>query len=97
MTAVIQALRPYQWPKNLLVFAAVVFAEQLGNIEKVELAVIAFVVFCAASSAVYLVNDILDRERDRQHPDKATRPIASGRVGVLAASGHSTWSAPSTA
>ena len=87
MPDLIKALRPYQWSKNLLVFAALVFAQQLGNTEKVTQAAIAFVVFCAASSAVYLLNDVLDRERDRQHPDKAQRPIAAGRVSVGTAVG----------
>ncbi len=82
MIDLLRALRPYQWVKNLLVFGALVFSQQLGDIEKVRLAAIAFAVFCAAASTVYLVNDILDRERDRQHPDKANRPIAAGRVGV---------------
>ena len=86
MIDILRALRPYQWNKNLLVFAALVFAQQLGDVEKAKLAAIAFAVFCAASSAVYLVNDILDRERDRQHPEKANRPIAAGRVGVGTAS-----------
>jgi len=82
MFDLVRALRPYQWTKNVLVFAALVFAQQLGDVEKGKLAAIAFAAFCAAASAVYLVNDILDRERDRQHPDKANRPIAAGRVGV---------------
>ena len=82
MLDLMTALRPYQWTKNLLVFAALVFAQQLGDLEKGKLAAIAFVVFCAASSAAYPVNDIFDRQRDRQHPDKASRPIAAGRIGV---------------
>jgi 4-hydroxybenzoate polyprenyltransferase len=73
-------LRPGQWTKNLFVFAALVFAERLGDIESVLKAVIAFFVFCALSSTVYLVNDVLDREQDRRHPLKARRPIASGEL-----------------
>ncbi len=74
------SLRPGQWTKNLFVFAALVFAERLGDIESVLKAVIAFFVFCALSSTVYLVNDVLDREQDRRHPLKARRPIASGEL-----------------
>jgi len=82
MTDLLQALRPYQWTKNALVFAALVFAQKLGDPDKVLLAVAAFGIFCVASSSVYLFNDITDRERDRRHPLKRERPIAAGRVGV---------------
>ncbi|MGD8329936.1 MAG: decaprenyl-phosphate phosphoribosyltransferase [Acidobacteriota bacterium] len=85
MFELLRALRPYQWTKNVLVFAALVFAQDLGDPRKVLLALGAFVVFCAASSSVYLFNDIVDRERDRIHPGKRDRPIAAGRVGVGAA------------
>lgn len=84
------ALRPYQWTKNILVFAGLVFSLNLFTPAKIVDAVVAFLCFCAASSAVYLFNDVLDRGRDRKHPVKRTRPIASGRVGVptaLATSG----------
>jgi 4-hydroxybenzoate polyprenyltransferase len=82
MTDLLRSLRPYQWTKNLLVFAALVFALDLRDPQKVEAAVVAFLCFCAASSATYLFNDIRDRERDRLHPEKAQRPIAAGRVSV---------------
>jgi 4-hydroxybenzoate polyprenyltransferase len=82
MTDLLRALRPYQWSKNSLVFAALLFAQRFGDPDKVLLALAAFVIFCAASSSSYLLNDIADRERDRQHPDKSQRPIASGRVSV---------------
>jgi 4-hydroxybenzoate polyprenyltransferase len=85
MIDLIEALRPYQWTKNALVFAALVFAQDLGDPDKVLLAIAAFVIFCAASSAVYLFNDIADRERDRHHPQKRHRPIADGRVSVATA------------
>ncbi len=74
------SLRPGQWTKNLFVFAALVCAERLGDIESVLKAVLGFFVFCALSSTVYLVNDVLDREQDRRHPLKARRPIASGEL-----------------
>ncbi len=82
MIDLLQALRPYQWTKNALVFAALVFAQRLGDPDKVLLAGAAFGIFCAASSSVYLFNDIVDRERDRRHPVKRERPIAAGRVSV---------------
>ena len=72
------SLRPGQWTKNLFVFAALVFAQRLGDMDAVMKAVIAFFVFCALSSTIYLINDVLDREQDRRHPLKAHRPIASG-------------------
>jgi len=90
MTDLLRALRPYQWSKNLLVFAALVFALELQDPQKVGAAVIAFLCFCAASSATYLFNDIRDRDRDREHPEKARRPIAAGRVSVAVAAAIAT-------
>jgi 4-hydroxybenzoate polyprenyltransferase len=66
----------------LVVFAALVFALELQDTERLRAAILAFLFFCAASSATYLFNDIRDRERDRAHPEKAQRPIAAGRVSV---------------
>jgi 4-hydroxybenzoate polyprenyltransferase len=80
-----KALRPNHWIKNVFVFAALVFAQQLDDPEAIARSAAAFVVFCLLSSAVYLLNDILDREADRAHPVKRERPIASGRVSVATA------------
>jgi 4-hydroxybenzoate polyprenyltransferase len=74
------SLRPNQWTKNLFVFGALVFAQKLNDPHAVLRATAAFVVFCALSGAVYLINDVLDREQDQRHPLKARRPIASGAV-----------------
>jgi 4-hydroxybenzoate polyprenyltransferase len=74
--------RPSQWVKNLIVFAALIFAKEYGDPHKIGLAVQAFAAFCLGSSAVYLFNDILDRENDKKHPLKSSRPIASGMVSV---------------
>ncbi len=74
------SLRPDQWTKNLFVFAALVFAERLGDANAVVKSVVAFFVFCALSATVYLINDVLDREQDRRHPLKAHRPIAAGAL-----------------
>jgi 4-hydroxybenzoate polyprenyltransferase len=81
------SLRPGQWTKNLLVFAGLLFGQRLFDKASAERAFGAFAVFCALSGVVYLINDIADRESDRQHPLKSTRPIASGEVGVGLAAG----------
>jgi 4-hydroxybenzoate polyprenyltransferase len=78
-------LRPGQWTKNLLVFAGVLFGRRLFEPPAVAAAVAAFIIFCALSGVVYLVNDISDRTSDRLHPLKATRPIASGALPVRTA------------
>jgi 4-hydroxybenzoate polyprenyltransferase len=76
------SLRPAQWTKNLLVFAALVFAERLFEPRAVLLSVAAFAIFCALSGVVYLINDIADRRADREHPLKRRRPIAAGTLPV---------------
>ena len=78
--AVLVSLRPRQWPKNLLLFAGLVFAAKLGDAMRWGEAFAAFGAYCAASSAGYLVNDVLDAEHDRRHPVKRSRPIARGEV-----------------
>jgi 4-hydroxybenzoate polyprenyltransferase len=83
------ALRPRQWAKNVFVFAALVFAERLGDPAAVLRVCGAFAVFCVLSSAVYLINDVRDREADRRHPQKRRRPIAAGEIGPGAASAAS--------
>jgi 4-hydroxybenzoate polyprenyltransferase len=82
----LNALRPGQWTKNLLVFAGPLFGMQLFVTSSVIRALLAFAIFCALSGVVYLMNDIADRESDRRHPLKARRPIASGALSVRAAS-----------
>lgn len=79
---IVRALRPRQWLKNILVFAAPVAAGIFDSGDYVVRALIAFVCFCGASSATYLVNDALDVESDRRHPTKRNRPIAAGVVSV---------------
>jgi 4-hydroxybenzoate polyprenyltransferase len=74
------SLRPEQWTKNLFVFAALVFSQRLTDLDAAARAAAAFLIFCALSGAVYLVNDVFDREQDRRHPSKALRPIASGAI-----------------
>src|SRR5438094_7963297 len=79
------ALRPGQWTKNLLVFAGLLFGRRLLEPQAFFRALLAFGIFCALSGAVYLINDIADRESDRRHPLKARRPIASGALPVSTA------------
>jgi 4-hydroxybenzoate polyprenyltransferase len=81
------ALRPAQWTKNLVLFAGLLFGKRLFEAPAVVDAVSAFAVFCTVSGAVYLVNDIADRESDRRHPLKARRAIASGALPVPVAAG----------
>ena len=83
--AALVALRPRQWVKNLLLFAGIIFAAELGDPTRWVEAVAAFVGYCAASSAAYLANDLRDVEGDRQHPTKRRRPIARGELGASAA------------
>jgi 4-hydroxybenzoate polyprenyltransferase len=76
------SLRPHQWTKNLVVFAALLFGRQLFNPTALAATAGAFAVFCGLSGVVYLVNDVMDREADRLHPKKRFRPIASGALPV---------------
>lgn len=80
--ALIKSMRPRQWSKNVFVLAAVVFDKKLLNPEAVGKSLAGMVLFCLLSSSVYLINDILDAEADRNHPQKRNRPIASGKLPV---------------
>lgn len=73
-------LRPAQWIKNAFVLAPLVFSHRFFKPAPLASATVAFAAFCLASSASYVVNDVLDRERDREHPLKCSRPIAAGRI-----------------
>lgn len=77
----LNALRPRQWTKNLVVFAAPLFAFEI-TAQSLWGSLLAFVLFCAASSSFYLLNDIIDVKSDRQHPVKCKRPIAAGLVAI---------------
>ena len=80
MLALLRALRPLHWTKNVLLFAPVVLAHQTGNPAAVGAAAMAFAAFCLTASAMYLVNDVRDLEYDRAHPNKRKREIASGAL-----------------
>ncbi len=81
ISACLRALRPKQWSKNLIVFAAPLFAFEFSASSLLG-SLLAFILFCFASSSFYLINDILDVESDRRHPVKCKRPIASGLVSI---------------
>src|SRR5258708_27988998 len=78
--ALIEALRPKQWVKNVFVLAPLLFAQGLTDPTKIRPGIFAFMSFCLAASGLYLINDLADRKEDQQHPKKRNRPIASGRV-----------------
>ena len=80
--ALIEALRPRQWTKNVFVFAGLVFGGRLFDRASILRELGAFAIFCVAASAVYLANDAADREHDARHPLKRARPVASGRLPV---------------
>lgn len=80
-------LRPKQWTKNAFVFAALVFDRQLTQPVALLRTLAGFALFCALSGAVYLLNDLVDREADRNHPQKRHRPLASGTLSVGVARG----------
>jgi len=78
--ALLKSMRPKQWTKNILVMAALVFSRHLTDWPSVARSLVAFGIFCLLSGAVYIINDLVDREADRQHPKKRSRPIAAGQV-----------------
>jgi 4-hydroxybenzoate polyprenyltransferase len=85
ITALIKSLRPRQWPKNIFLFAALIFDRQFFLRDPLLRTLAGFLLLCLASGTVYLVNDIADRDQDRLHPVKRRRPIASGQLSVPSA------------
>jgi 4-hydroxybenzoate polyprenyltransferase len=85
--SLLASLRPSQWTKNLIIFAALLFGQRLLDLRSGLYALAAFVIFCGLSGVVYLVNDVADREADRRHPVKMNRPIASGALPLRTALG----------
>ena len=83
--AIIRSARPTQWLKNVLVFAPLIFAHQALEPRALLRSLAVFALFCLTSGAVYLVNDLIDRANDREHPVKCRRPIASGELSPAAA------------
>jgi HAD superfamily hydrolase (TIGR01490 family) len=82
---IIKLMRPHQWAKNGFVFIGVLFGHAWTDPKTLGAAVLAACAFCLVASAIYVINDLADRERDRVHPKKRNRPLASGRVSVRAA------------
>ena len=82
LAAAVKAMRIKQWTKNGLVVLAAVFARTLTDVATAERAALAFLAFSLAASSIYIINDIADREKDRRHPRKRFRPIASGALGI---------------
>jgi 4-hydroxybenzoate polyprenyltransferase len=85
LRAVVASLRPHQWTKNLVLFAAPALSKHLFEPDPFFRSVLAFAVFCGLSGTVYLLNDVADVERDRLHPRKRLRPVASGALPPNAA------------
>ena len=85
VNSVVQSIRIRQWYKNVLLFLGIVFAGKLADPSAWLNVVLAFGLYCLLSGSEYLINDVLDRKRDRLHPTKRNRPIASGRLPVTAA------------
>ncbi len=88
ISAILRAMRPHQWVKNVFVLAALLFAGGEGHefsMDSIVATLLAVGAFCLGSSTIYLVNDIMDVESDRQHPEKCKRPIAAGELSVPAA------------
>ena len=85
VVGLITTMRPRQWIKNIVVFAPLIFGKRLSVVPSVERSFLAFLLFCAVSGAVYIVNDLFDADRDRRHPVKSRRPIASKTLGVVPA------------
>jgi 4-hydroxybenzoate polyprenyltransferase len=86
-SSLLASLRPSQWTKNLIIFAALLFGQRLLDRRSVLYAAAAFAIFCGLSGVVYLINDIADRDADRRHPVKMHRAIASGALPVPVAIG----------
>ncbi len=82
LRTLIKTMRPRQWTKNVFIFAALVFDEKLFIPNDALRTFLGFLLFCLISSAVYIFNDVLDVEADRQHPEKRNRPIASGKLPI---------------
>jgi 4-hydroxybenzoate polyprenyltransferase len=83
--AILRTARLHHWVKNLILFAALIFAQKYTNAVSVILAIKAFAAFCLAASAIYFINDISDCKQDRLHPIKKSRPIASGQLSFTTA------------
>lgn len=82
LKALIKIMRPKQWTKNLLVFAALLFSNNLFDMDLFKLSIFGFFLFCMFSGSVYIINDIVDIEKDRMHPKKCSRPLPAGLISI---------------
>jgi len=87
LRAAVKAMRPHQWIKNVLVFVPIVTAHAIDDLSAWISGIGLFAAFCATASAIYIVNDLVDLSADRQHPRKRERPMASGRLPLMAGAG----------
>jgi 4-hydroxybenzoate polyprenyltransferase len=85
MRAILAMLRPQQWVKNFVLFAGLIFSQNLDKTDMLIKTLAGFALFCLLSSSVYILNDILDVESDRKHPLKSNRPIARGEIQISTA------------
>lgn len=85
ISLLLKTMRPKQWTKNLIIFAGLIFSQQAFVGGKFLTSLYAFFVFCTLSGAVYLINDLADINKDRAHPEKKKRPLASGELSIPAA------------
>lgn len=86
LSRIVREARPYQWVKNLIIFAALIFSQHFTNQSLFLIVVLGFVAFCLLSGGIYIFNDIVDLETDKVHPAKRKRPLALGELSVTAAS-----------
>jgi 4-hydroxybenzoate polyprenyltransferase len=82
LRALLIEMRPREWSKNLLVFSGVIFSKSLTDTHSLWISLLGFILFCCASSGIYLFNDLCDLARDREHPIKCKRPLASGALNL---------------
>ncbi len=85
LIGLLKTMRPKQWAKNVFVFAPLVFDVKLTNLHYLSQVIVGFVLLCLVSGAVYIINDLVDIEKDRQHPRKRLRPLPSGQLGITPA------------
>ncbi|MCT4618983.1 MAG: decaprenyl-phosphate phosphoribosyltransferase [Marinisporobacter sp.] len=85
VVGLLKTMRPKQWTKNLILFAGVLFSNNLFDTDLLKVSLIGFILFCIFSGNVYIVNDLVDKEKDQLHPKKCNRPIASGKVSITQA------------
>jgi len=85
LIALLKLMRPKQWIKNFFVFAAIIFSGKFLNAGLLGANLLTFALFCLTSSSIYIINDIVDIEKDRAHPTKKFRPLPSGKVSIKAA------------